>query len=544
MSTQLSKFLPVLFITVVLAVVGWVVGVQTLSLKKDQPTNLNSTNSSNLTTQIAEDLVYYVRDGDKITIYKATLNSGTSTLVYTFQPKGPFSAFEGLYKGNFLFDENIANGDDKIKSPKFQRILISQNGEIVKDPLLQEFGDASFLIDGSRPAVESDNNALNAFVQGSWENQKIIITATNSRKEISMKDFPREISTMRPLRFSPDDSSLFIFGSLILNDVSNPEGIYKYDPVDGKITELFYNESGGFQYLDPTGEEAYFIDRSTAPQKLIRVNLTTKTQKEILSPVHGGGVYFSKDGSRFINRDVDTLLFQFHSASDGKLIKALPISADFLGWSSNGEYIVYQQDHDQTTDHYYTELRAYNISTNKDTFLYKGRKPQDAGNDPKFSFLGFVPVTDNTQESIEKNGVSTSANSNKNPHEWKTYKNEKYGYQLDYPSWYANPSADSIDELVSFSGTDLYRYIFMEAKETALSSLDEWLKQNSDKKLVQRAQAGNQDTYITEYISPEGYSPNDRVTALIKNQKLFTLSTRIPETDLTRLLQSFRFNDK
>ena len=499
-----SKLLIILIIIVIISIAGWVIGLQTFLRKQNKANNITSMVSDK---QGSEDLLYYLRDGDKITIYKASLNDGASTLIYTFQPKGPYSAFEGIYRNNFIFDENISEGDEKIKTPKYQRILISQDGKEVKDSSMPEFGDGSFLINGIWPTVESDNKVFTAFTQGSWENLKIIIAGENNWKEIALKDFPREASIMRPLLFSQDNSFLLIFGSLINNDVSNPESIYRYSLADGKITELLYNENGGFQHIDPKGSNAYFIDQSSFPRKLNRVNLTMGATTEVTSSINGGSIYFSKNGSRFIDKDQNSLYFQLYDSTSGKTIRNLPIYGDFLAWSSNGEYIIYQQEHDQTTESFYTELRAYNISTNKDILIYAGKKLQDAGDEPKFSFLGFIATANNALMLIEKNGFSFSYPKNLEMQEAGSTEKNYANYQL------TNPIVTLGDRSV------IYVSIPLKNTSSAFTLADSVKHETDPSKIVKTTLNGHQGESIT-YRLDTNY-PGDRPVHAYRSQEYY-----------------------
>jgi len=49
---------------------------------------------------------------------------------------------------------------------------------------------------------------------------------------------------------------------------------------------------------------------------------------------------------------------------------------------------------------------------------------------------------------------------------------------------------------------------------------------------------------VVKYTNEEGYSAMDRVIALIKDNKLFTLQSRINLSDLVKLLDSFKFENK
>ena len=72
--------------------------------------------------------------------------------------------------------------------------------------------------------------------------------------------------------------------------------------------------------------------------------------------------------------------------------------------------------------------------------------------------------------------------------------------------------------------------------------MDDWVKQNQDRKIVGRQFISGYPAAITKYINTEGFSVNDRVTAFIKDGKLFTIQTRIPEDELDLLLTSFTLN--
>lgn len=127
---------------------------------------------------------------------------------------------------------------------------------------------------------------------------------------------------------------------------------------------------------------------------------------------------------------------------------------------------------------------------------------------------------------------------------WKAYDNEKHGYQLDYPAWYANLANDSTDDVATFSSDDQYWYLIVNISNSEFTTIDEWLAKNIDKTLVEKREVGGYDAIITKYANEEGYSQSDRVAVFIKDKQIFILQSRINLSDLTKLLDSFRFENK
>jgi len=142
-----------------------------------------------------------------------------------------------------------------------------------------------------------------------------------------------------------------------------------------------------------------------------------------------------------------------------------------------------------------------------------------------------------------KNQNSTPLNQNTNGSEqkWEAYVNEKYKYQFKFPAWHTKLNDESTDDHIVFSDDAQYWNIDLEIKDTDHSSIDEWIEQNQDKKIVSQQFISGYPTVITEYINKEGFSANDRVTAFIKGNKLFTIQTRIPKDELDLLLIGFAF---
>ena len=142
-----------------------------------------------------------------------------------------------------------------------------------------------------------------------------------------------------------------------------------------------------------------------------------------------------------------------------------------------------------------------------------------------------------------QNSASLNQNTNDSEQKWEAYVNEKYKYQFKFPAWHTKLNDESTDDHIVFSDDAQYWNIDLEIKDTDLSSIDEWIEQNQDKKIVSQQFISGYPTVITEYINKEGFSANDRVTAFIKDNKLFTLQSRINLSDLVKLLDSFKFEN-
>ena len=141
-----------------------------------------------------------------------------------------------------------------------------------------------------------------------------------------------------------------------------------------------------------------------------------------------------------------------------------------------------------------------------------------------------------------QNQVSESQNLNNAEQKWKIYKNGKYNFQFKFPAWHTKLNDESTDDHIVFSDDAQYWNIDLEIKDTDLSSIDEWVKQNQDKKIIGQQFISGYPTVVAEYTNKEGFSANDRVTAFIKDNKLFTIQTRIPKDELDLLLISFALN--
>lgn len=152
-------------------------------------------------------------------------------------------------------------------------------------------------------------------------------------------------------------------------------------------------------------------------------------------------------------------------------------------------------------------------------------------------FGGYL-VINNKADSSSSGVVNTNSPKTKI---WKTYNNERRGYQLDYPAWYANLSSDSTDDNVTFSSDDQYWYLIVNISNSEFTTIDEWLAKNIDKILIEKRKVGGYDAIITKYANEEGYSQSDRVVVFIKDKQIFILQSRINLSDLTKLLDSFEF---
>lgn len=119
---------------------------------------------------------------------------------------------------------------------------------------------------------------------------------------------------------------------------------------------------------------------------------------------------------------------------------------------------------------------------------------------------------------------------------WKTYTNKKYGYQFDYPSKIVL-SPDSVDDAIDFWGNDQSDFLSV-AIVNNVFSLDDWLKENPDKIIIQKTKIANYDAYITQQ---DVSSYNDRMAFFLKDSQLFTIGTKLPDADFDRMLNSFKF---
>ncbi|TAN58320.1 hypothetical protein EPN15_01425 [Patescibacteria group bacterium] len=142
-----------------------------------------------------------------------------------------------------------------------------------------------------------------------------------------------------------------------------------------------------------------------------------------------------------------------------------------------------------------------------------------------------------------QNSASLNQNTNSSEQKWESYVNEKYKYQFEYPAWYAILNSDSTNENATFSGNDQYWYFISSISDSKFSSLNEWLTENKDKTMIEKRKIDGYDAMIVKYANEEGYSAMDRVIALIKDDKLFTLQSRINLSDLAKILDSFKFEN-
>ena len=145
-------------------------------------------------------------------------------------------------------------------------------------------------------------------------------------------------------------------------------------------------------------------------------------------------------------------------------------------------------------------------------------------------------------KNTNQNQASESQNLNNTKQNWEIYKNNKYNFQFKFPTWHTKLNDESTDDHIVFSDDAQYWSIDVKIEDAKSSSIDEWVKQNQDKKIIGQQFISGYPTVVAEYTNKEGFSANDRVTAFIKDNKLFTIQTRIPKDELDLLLISFALN--
>jgi len=144
-------------------------------------------------------------------------------------------------------------------------------------------------------------------------------------------------------------------------------------------------------------------------------------------------------------------------------------------------------------------------------------------------------------KNTNQNQAAGSQNLNNAEQKWEIYKNSKYNFQFKFPTWHTKLNDESTDDRVILSDNAQYWLIDVKIEDTKFSSIDEWIEQNQDKKIVSQQFISGYPTVVSEYKNNEGFSANDRVAAFIKDNKLFTIQTRIPKDELDLLLISFTF---
>lgn len=121
---------------------------------------------------------------------------------------------------------------------------------------------------------------------------------------------------------------------------------------------------------------------------------------------------------------------------------------------------------------------------------------------------------------------------------WEAYLNEKYGYNIDYPSFFRvfeDPSGD----IVSFGDPPNPLTIGVFVTSSQYASVEDWLEANPSQRFEREIKASGYGGFVTHYISNEGDVTEDKTTVFIKDGKLFKIETSYTLHD--RILNSFKF---
>lgn len=158
----------------------------------------------------------------------------------------------------------------------------------------------------------------------------------------------------------------------------------------------------------------------------------------------------------------------------------------------------------------------------------------------------FIPLTTNTPSAISISTPDETAN-------WKTYKNEQYGFEIKYPSNF------QIDELKS--DTYLLHISFNNPPQTSAAINGFWLEVRNPEKLedevnLRRWQFEGHVEYgekkespirhdgfegvRLEYGDPLGNKDNDLTILIIKTDR-YTYTIKVLSKDIDKILSTFRF---
>ena len=122
--------------------------------------------------------------------------------------------------------------------------------------------------------------------------------------------------------------------------------------------------------------------------------------------------------------------------------------------------------------------------------------------------------------------------------EWKAYLNEKYGYNIDYPSFF-KVFEDSSGDIASFGDPPNPLTIGVFVTSSQYASVEDWLEANPSQRFEREIQASGYRGFVTHYISNEGDVTEDKTTVFIKDGSLFKIETSYTLHD--RILNSFKF---
>lgn len=413
MNSKLTKFLPTLFIVVILAIAVWYVGVQTLSIKQPDKNTAQSTGA----------LVYILKESGKVTFYKSALNKINPKPFYALtgdEAKGFYMAW--MEKDGIIFQ--ITNPSQTETSEYFHLNLSGERSAIAVSQIIDRTPEGYPMSNLTKKAQSLDGKWLATVESKDPEapsaDVKLIIRGANKTAEIPITKFPHSsvLRTFLPQGFSSDNKSLFVIILETPGDIG-ATGLYKINLDDEHITELAYDENKGVDYsaahiasmyLQPSTEFAYYIHGKI----LTQINTLTEEKVDIYTTI-------PDEYSLVFPSDEKTIIFNpLPSSKDAiqvfdiqtKTLKILPmVSGGFRAISSDKNYLIYSKYSEEFSNTPFTNVSSIDrenkkiqimqfyvldVENNKGVLIFTDKKiPDSLGNliglnGKEYSFVGSI----------------------------------------------------------------------------------------------------------------------------------------------------------
>jgi len=341
MNNKLLKYIPILFVIIILTIAGWYVGTQALNKR------IGNTNTAirfmPTTNNVA---IYEVKEGAKLTIYKVNLDGSDSSVFYALNVNKPASNLSDPFPQTTIMNNKIfrsaTQNDQSVK-------IITLDGKEKSDLITQS--ENPFVEQGSW-VVSFDETLKMQFQPISPQREISVLNNKNNKlSTIDAESVPRTVSEIRPVGFSSDNKLAYFVGTTEEDTQSIiSEGFYAYNRSTNTVKEIRYSDfkenpkSSSFLFFDSTSNLAYFKENDRILQfNPMTEKMTEMTELRILS---NNDIHLSVDGKNiFIDSQVqpsnDTNTAMVMIGTEAKMQTNLPIYGEFKQTSSDGRFLVY-----------------------------------------------------------------------------------------------------------------------------------------------------------------------------------------------------------